>query len=174
MIDDELTVHQKRYRARRSPAYLRERALAARKWRAENRERHREAEKARYRQRMEDDPDGLRKERSEYMRKWRAENRERSNATTRRSNAKNKEKLRDRRYQKKYGLSSAECDAMLAEQEGKCGICRSPDSPRGWCVDHCHSTGAVRGILCHDCNTGIGFFKDDVTRLQSAIDYLAR
>lgn len=39
-------------------------------------------------------------------------------------------------------------------------------------VDHCHDKKKVRGMLCNNCNTGLGYFKDDTTRLQRAIDYL--
>ena len=44
----------------------------------------------------------------------------------------------------------------------------------GWCLDHDHKTGEFRGWLCHDCNKALGFFKDDVVLLQSAIHYLQR
>jgi DNA-directed RNA polymerase subunit RPC12/RpoP len=42
----------------------------------------------------------------------------------------------------------------------------------GWCLDHNHTTGVFRGWLCHDCNKAIGFFKDDVSLMKSAIKYL--
>jgi hypothetical protein len=65
-----------------------------------------------------------------------------------------------RRYRLKYlyGLTMDEFDAMLAAQDFKCRICRSPD-PRAkdgiWHVDHDHDTGAVRGILCGPCNVKV-------------------
>lgn len=69
----------------------------------------------------------------------------------------------------KYGLSSAEFDEMVLKQNGLCAIC-SEDAPLS--VDHCHSTGAVRGLLCIACNFGLGHFRDDAELLAKAIKYL--
>lgn len=79
----------------------------------------------------------------------------------------------DRKRQVKYGLEPGEFDQMLADQQGRCAICRT-DTPKGhgWQVDHCHDSGAVRGILCHSCNVGIGHLKDDPTLLEAAVAYL--
>lgn len=73
----------------------------------------------------------------------------------------------------KYGITLGDYDAMLREQNGRCAICFSPQ-PSGVSlyIDHCHDTGAVRGLLCHPCNAGIGFLEDDVNRMKSAIRYL--
>jgi len=74
-----------------------------------------------------------------------------------------------------YGISQAQFDEMLESQNGKCAICKA-DPPTGHKkrlnVDHCHQTGAVRGLLCDACNRGIGLFKDDPERLNKAISYL--
>jgi hypothetical protein len=69
-----------------------------------------------------------------------------------------------------------EYDAMLQEQELGCAICGAESNKNGTrlCVDHCHTTGKIRGILCNDCNTTLGKFNDDVELLQNAIDYLNR
>lgn len=77
-----------------------------------------------------------------------------------------------RELARKYGLSFDELDAMLISQGGLCAICKqqTPDLA----VDHCHSTGAVRGLLCAPCNVGIGLFKDDPRRVMAAMAYLAR
>lgn len=53
---------------------------------------------------------------------------------------------------------------------GKCMICGLPDESLH--IDHCHTTGCVRGLLCAKCNHGIGLFKDSVINLQNAIQYL--
>jgi hypothetical protein len=75
----------------------------------------------------------------------------------------------------RYGITSDDYDRMLAEQGGCCAICQT-DKPggkaRAWSVDHCHSTNKVRGLLCHRCNVGLGYFKDDPVRMARAISYL--
>ena len=76
-----------------------------------------------------------------------------------------------------YGIDSAEYDALLEKQGGCCAICKSsdPKSPKRvnhWYVDHCHTTGKVRGLLCNACNRALGNFQDDVEILQNAIHYL--
>ena len=67
-----------------------------------------------------------------------------------------------------------EYDALLQEQGFGCAICGTESNKNGTrlCVDHCHTTGKIRGILCNDCNTSLGKFNDDVELLQNAIDYL--
>lgn len=57
-------------------------------------------------------------------------------------------------------------------QNGRCAICGSAQKKKSLSVDHCHKTGRVRGMLCQDCNFGLGKFKDSPTLLQTAISYL--
>ncbi len=72
-----------------------------------------------------------------------------------------------------YGIDRAYYEKQLAEQDGRCAICRLPPPPgKVLCVDHCHMTGAVRGLLCNSCNTALGQFKDSIPSLQRAVDYL--
>lgn len=76
---------------------------------------------------------------------------------------------------RKYGMTLEQRDALLANQEGKCAVCRTTTpGGKGWVVDHDHVTGKVRGILCLTCNTGIGHLKDDVNVLKAAVVYLER
>jgi hypothetical protein len=74
----------------------------------------------------------------------------------------------------KFGLTEEQYFELLAEQGGGCAICgRTPEElGKTLPVDHCHTNGHVRGILCSPCNTGIGMFGDNVVRLQAAIEYL--
>ncbi|WP_306205106.1 endonuclease VII domain-containing protein [Actinoplanes sp. RD1] len=69
----------------------------------------------------------------------------------------------------RYGIGQAEFDALLAEQGGVCAICGAADPEH---VDHDHRTGYVRGILCFNCNGGLGQFRDNPAYLAQAITYL--
>lgn len=85
---------------------------------------------------------------------------------------------RERHYRrenlkKRYGITLQEYDNMLAAQDGVCAICGKECRKNMFLsVDHDHETGAIRGLLCDDCNNGLGKFFDDVSLLQKAIDYL--
>jgi hypothetical protein len=70
-----------------------------------------------------------------------------------------------------YGLTKTQYDLMLKESQGKCNICNEvfTSTPN---IDHCHSTGEVRGLLCSHCNRGLGCFKDNEVFMDSAIEYL--
>jgi hypothetical protein len=63
---------------------------------------------------------------------------------------------------------------MLARQGGACAICKQPPTRRPLFVDHCHTTGKVRGLLCHGCNAALGFMRDDHTRTSAATEYLLK
>ena len=89
--------------------------------------------------------------------------------------ASNPEKRKTQRV-KQYGIDGPEYDRMLHDQGGVCAICKSPSTgdKRGgrFHVDHCHTTGKVRGLLCLSCNHGLGKFKDSTESLKRAIEYL--
>ena len=76
---------------------------------------------------------------------------------------------------RKYKISLEQYQQMFDDQQGCCKICRRHQSEfkRRLGVDHCHKTGDVRGILCDDCNRGLGSYKDSEELLLSAIKYLA-
>ena len=72
----------------------------------------------------------------------------------------------------KYNMTLEERDRMLKKQNTKCKICNIKFSKATPCIDHCHTTNKVRGILCPFCNTGLGYFKDNTESLTNAITYL--
>lgn len=81
---------------------------------------------------------------------------------------------RDQYLKRVYNITLQQYEQMLQEQHGKCWIC-------GWAwrvgkrrlaVDHSHSTGVVRGLLCYRCNKGLGVFQDRVDALSQAVKYL--
>jgi hypothetical protein len=72
---------------------------------------------------------------------------------------------------RKYGITPEDYQAMLDSQGGKCAICKIRDANR---IDHCHKTGKTRQLLCNQCNTAIGMFKEDVNILLTAIDYIRK
>lgn len=86
----------------------------------------------------------------------------------------NPREYRSKVLKRKYGITAAEFDQMLAAQGGGCAICETdvnPDS-RSLAVDHCHKTGKVRGILCGRCNKALGLLRDDVLLFEKAVTYL--
>lgn len=72
---------------------------------------------------------------------------------------------------RKYGIDAEEYLRLLKTQDRKCAICGS--EPARLFIDHCHTSGKVRGLLCTQCNAGIGMFKEDPSRLRGALAYLA-
>jgi hypothetical protein len=73
-----------------------------------------------------------------------------------------------------YGITGEQYDALYAAQGGKCYICqRANGRTKRLAVDHCHSTGVVRGLLCKMCNRDVlGHLRDSTEALQRAIEYL--
>lgn len=81
--------------------------------------------------------------------------------------------VRRSNLKQKYNLTEEEYNDLLEEQNGQCLICgETPEEPLA--VDHDHATGVVRGLLCPQCNRGLGHFRDNIDYLQAAITYLAR
>lgn len=173
-----------------------ERAAYQKKWREENRERHRELQRlwqernkdkvkekqrqyylknrekvlARIKAQREADPEAFKAKKAEQARKRRAADPEKDRLLS-----------RQRHIKSKYGLTLEEYDAILARG---CAICgthagrvvgkrndQEPPPPR-LCLDHDHANGKVRDALCHACNVGIGQFEDDPKRLRAAAKYL--
>lgn len=82
--------------------------------------------------------------------------------------------VRSNRLRREFGISLTEFERMFAAQGKRCAICRTDTdlSQKMWHTDHDHATGKVRGILCHNCNTGLGMFRDNTASLFRAADYL--
>jgi hypothetical protein len=81
---------------------------------------------------------------------------------------------------RRYNITVGEIDAMRERQDNSCAICKTKaeDIPHAsfttnpLVVDHCHTTGKVRGLLCPTCNAGLGHFKDSFSMLLSAASYI--
>jgi hypothetical protein len=78
-----------------------------------------------------------------------------------------------------YDLTLADYDAMFAAQDGRCGICRKPETHvlpngnlRALSVDHSHTTGRIRALLCGSCNRALGMLRDDPLFVARATAYL--
>jgi len=80
-----------------------------------------------------------------------------------------------------YGLTAEDYDALSGAQDNRCAICRREETDRDprartgkrrLAVDHCHDTGAIRGLLCRKCNTAVGLFGEDPAVVKAALDYL--
>lgn len=96
-----------------------------------------------------------------YQKEWYQERKRRGHYSARRLN--------------NFGLTQEEYDRLFDFQGNKCAICGTTDpGPRDWSIDHDHFLGDTRGILCKDCNTGLGHFKDREDNLQAAIQYLRK
>jgi hypothetical protein len=79
---------------------------------------------------------------------------------------------------KKFNLSEEDYIQMLEKQNEVCAICGQPESGtfkgsiRRLAVDHNHSTGEIRGLLCRRCNLGVGYFNDDEELIRKVLSYL--
>ncbi len=106
--------------------------------------------------------------RKEYKRLWRLNNPDKIKAYLDKQ-AKNPSRNRASTRKHRYGITDDEYKERIAQQDNKCAICelRTPIS-----VDHCHVTNRIRGILCRQCNTGIGQLNDSPDLLRKAIKYL--
>jgi hypothetical protein len=111
------------------------------------------------------------KEKYVYGKKWRKENKKAFYAMHKKWRDKNPDKLRNLRL-KKFNLSLEEYNVMLLSQRGVCKICGKTQTKRSLAVDHDHKTGKNRGLLCTQCNLGIGYFEDNFLLLEESIKYL--
>lgn len=118
-------------------------------------------------------------EKSAYRRQYWAANREKLLAQQRERGKRNYEadpasyRARNKRSRiQSYGLTEAEYGAMLTAQAGLCPLCDKEMDPP--VIDHCHDTGAVRGLLCRPCNAALGVLGDTEESIRRVLSYLTR
>jgi|ERR1051326_5852231 hypothetical protein len=112
---------------------------------------------------------------------WRQNNREQYIKSAKKYRDANEVKIKNYKLKTNYGISLEQYNVMFEKQDGKCAICGNPEYAihnstkrvQKLAVDHCHKTKKIRGLLCQDCNRGIGKFHDDISRLKNAINYLS-
>lgn len=117
--------------------------------------------------------------RREYMRSYQANNREKMRAYRKQYVERNPDRMRGYFLSYRYGVTLDWVRGTLAAQDNKCFLCGVPvEWGRGFArkghIDHDHTTGAVRAILCANCNNALGHFGDDPSRLRAAADYIER
>lgn len=116
--------------------------------------------------------------RNELNRQWRKRNADKVKSQAKRYAQKSdyQDIQKNSRLLREYGISLSDYNDLIEKQSGRCAICgKELDHTFGHNavhVDHCHTTNAVRGVLCRLCNVGLGSFRDDVSSLQKAIRYL--
>ncbi len=113
--------------------------------------------------------------RNSPMRLWDIKNKEKRTLITKRYVESGKPRIA--RLKKRYGISKEDYESMLEKQSRSCAICFS-EVPLGrysfFAVDHDHVTRKIRGLLCTNCNRGLGFFKDNIELLRKALNYLKK
>jgi hypothetical protein len=106
---------------------------------------------------------------------WAEIQREKSKRARARHLAKNPSYHREKRLRHEYGLTGADFEKMVEEQGGCCAICKNPPEYGKLVVDHNHDTGAVRQLLCNDCNTSLGFIeRKGIGIIDLCAEYLER
>jgi len=109
----------------------------------------------------------------EYDKRYYAKNKEKLAQQALEWQRNNPEKRKKYRLKYRFGISLEEYDRLFEKQNGVCAICGEPANRRGSLdVDHDHDTGEIRGLLCWNCNTGIGKFKENAALLKRAAKYL--
>ena len=125
--------------------------------------------KAARRRWLEKNPDGALR----ATRQWRKRNQEKVQEYNKLYRTENPTSNR-RSWLKRYGMTLEQYDGLLKLQNGTCAICKTAPTKKHLSIDHCHSSGAVRGLLCITCNTMIGHAREEIARLESAIQYLLK
>ena len=111
---------------------------------------------------------------SELQKKYYLANKEQLNEKQRDYHRNNKPKARDRKLQRAFGLTLEEYNNKLSNQNNICAICGGVDNDRSLAVDHDHTTGKIRDLLCKSCNLILGRVKEDTSILENMVAYLKR
>ena len=120
-------------------------------------------------------------ENRQRMRDWHHANKDKKKTNFKNWIDKNRGKVRGTRLLRNYGMTNDDYIFMFESQIVLCAICNEPQQgitkdgeTRFLCVDHCHSTGKVRELLCVKCNAGLGQFRDNPDLLTKASNYLIK
>jgi hypothetical protein len=168
---DERTAYHREWRAKNREKDRVLNAASRKRWKKKHPTKHAAANlRSYYKHRAEIlarrkvEYDSNKEKHREAQREWRRNNLEHA-------------RLRDFKHhlRSEFNLTLEQFEAMFEAQGQCCGICRKPRAAmRKLCVDHCHATLKVRGILCDNCNFGIAQFRDNPMFLHYAIEYLQR
>lgn len=111
-----------------------------------------------------------------YKKQWGQNNIDKVRESRRVWTKNNPDKVKNKQLVYNYGITLEEYDQMLILQNHRCKICQKHQSEltKPLCVDHCHTTGKVRGMVCDSCNLGMGRFYDDPELLIAAANYLTK
>lgn len=106
--------------------------------------------------------------------KWISENKDKELNRRKDYYIKNKEQVKlsteKNRLKRKYGISKEDYETMYTNQFGSCAICFNMSVKL--VIDHCHTSGKVRALLCNQCNKGLGCFSENKETIKNAIEYL--
>lgn len=149
------------------------RRQVARAWYHRNKEKVAAYKKKHYEEHLEDYKERARKHnKSERRKQWRIENKERISEYMKQRWLQIKDSKPH--LKKVYGITLEEYNELVNRQDGRCAGCKKTqeqlDHPLH--VDHCHSTGNIRGLLCRKCNSALGYVEDSVETLENLKNYL--
>ena len=108
--------------------------------------------------------------------KWQKNHKEQNNATRRTRLKANPEKEQSSRLVRRYGITLDQKKKMLDNQGYKCPLCQRHENvlARSLMVDHCHTTGKVRELLCFNCNSALGHLKEDIETAKRLVEYIIK
>ena len=107
-----------------------------------------------------------------YVKPYRERNIEKVREANRESKKRTYPARRDTLLKNRYGVTAFDYDDLAKKQDNKCAICSLTPENKRMDLDHCHKTKQIRGLLCNNCNRGLGHFKDNPVLLNNAIAYL--